>query len=198
MPSVERAGRGQCDFCHKLFRNEGYQISLSRTGSWNRVFHYKYHIKCYGKQTLFRRPQCLHWVISNSELAEVDSVTRQDMLNMYPLVVWPLERRAVLKLPKPMEKLTVKELKLELMKRDVDRPSNKRKKQDLVDLLNEYFGFCSVKEIRSRYVALGYCRRMEGQKYKMNIPEYLKQIVFNYYVIRRDSTACDCEECFWA
>ena len=109
-------------------------------------------------------------------------MTKQDVLNIYPLVVFPRERRAVLRLPKRIEKLTVKELKLELMKRDVERPS---KKKDLVEKLSQFMKSWHVKEIRSEYLAMGYCRRMEGPKYKMNIPEYLKQIVVNYCAFRR-------------
>lgn len=185
MITFQRASRDYCDYCHQSFPKRAYQIYVKRKGSWNRVFHHHYHIKCYGESAQRSRYQCLHDLISDDRLAKVDDVTRRDILSVYPMVLWPLERRAVVKLPKAIEKLTVKELKLELVKRDVARPSNKRKKQDLVDLLNEFFGLGYVKEFRTRYTAMGYCRRMEGQQYRMNIPEYLKQIVVNYCAFRR-------------
>lgn len=182
MPSFRMASSDTtCHYCYKSFCKGAYQISVSRSDLWHRGVYHMYHIKCYAEAEDVRRPQRLCQLISDKRLDELDDVTRQDVLNIYPNVVWPWERRAVLKLSKPIEKLTVKELKLELMKRDLARPSRRNKKKDLVDILSRFIEQCSVKEIRSRYSVLGYCRRMEGRKYKMNVPEYLKQIVVTYY-----------------
>lgn len=206
MVFLERAkldGRVKCRGCKKKFKFNQYLINNTHLRRAQGSPYW--HIKCYGKFT--QRVQCLRNVTfpdfcypprntnrnrnnintpddhrDDPDISKLDDPrTIRDIMRLFPDVV-PWKERPFLILPKDIDAMTVKELKLELAKRDCARGGRgRRKKEDLSDALKRHLDQVDLRQRRSNIVAIGYCRRMEGKEHKLNIPIYLKQIVVDYF-----------------
>ena len=186
-------GKRLCDECGCDFQNARYYIPHSGSRFSNQSEKW-YHIICYCQsRKVKRRPQCTYQLkyakrgstnshgysfVRTDDFPSLDEQTKSVLYQyLFPFVVLPPGRRPLLTLPKDIDEMTEGELRVELKKRDLYR---REKKWELVAMLKEYFCDRAVRSIRSKHVAMGYCRRMEGLRYKMNIPIYLKQIVIDY------------------
>lgn len=182
MPSLEaitdqRASRALCLECRKRFeRSDEFWINHRQPLYFSP---HRYHIECYAKSKV--KCQCLRQLISPLDFEKLSFDTKQRILAIFPEFV-PWQQRPFLNLATPIDQMTMKELGLELRKRDQPRNG---KKDNLAITLMQYEDDDFVRKSRSVYVVIGYCRRMEGQKHKMNIPIYLKQIVVDYFGMRK-------------
>ena len=181
MPSVWKVkdSNQRCCGCHNRIEHGSYRIEVTRSAYMRSVYH-NYHIECYGVSDNTLPPHQLCHLISVPRFNELDQKSRTEMLRfVYPKVVAP-EQRPNLPLSKPISEMKMKELKAELQKRDLRRIG---KKQELADRLRHYMNTEaeSARKMQSENLAVGYCRRMEGTKHKMNIPIYLKMIVVDYF-----------------
>ena len=194
MPWLEKATdrRASCRGCKKRFEPGDYRIKVTRSGYMRSVYH-RYHITCYSKESSVRPPQCLRGLIGFDTFKELDLEIQQQLMSMYPGIV-PHKDRACLSLPKSIDQMTVKQLKTELIKRDLPR---KGKKQDLAGTLMEYEDNSTLRTVRSKHLAIGYCRKMEDKKHKMNIPIYLKQIVVDYFGVGIEPKYCKEDQPWW-
>ena len=183
MPRIDRGGRENksCAGCVENIQDEDYYIAVQcgsgkRRGVWVQ-FYDNYHIKCYAKSENTRK------LVVTYDLTYYESYTDKDPelkrildATLFPNVI-DEKKRAKLKLPKPIDKLTVKQLKLELLKRDRKPSGNKEK---LIKQLKDCINMIECRENRSNKLSIGYCRQMT-MKYKLNMPRYLKAIVQQYY-----------------
>ena len=161
----------RCAWCQKSFELDRYQIQVTR---WCR----NYHISCYGESDSIRAPHRLSELIDDYSLSNLDEQTRAEIIHhVFPGVIFP-EQRPYLSVSKPLSKMKKKELETELLKRDLLRIG---KKQEMIDRLEHYLDTQSARKMKSELLVVGHCRRMEGKRYKMNIPIYLKQIVVDFF-----------------
>lgn len=141
-----------------------------------------YHLQCYMGGAVARR------VSTTSEVAGWNRCSKPDEVCkiLFPHLVKD-ELRAKLKLTKDIDKMNGRELRLELLKRDLESCGSKAK---LTRRLREYLNCapstCTMRQSRfearqqlSEMMAIGFCRRAE-KRYGINMPLYLKQIVNKY------------------
>jgi len=109
---------------------------------------------------------------------------------LFPNVV-EKPKRFQLNLVKNINDLTEKELELELQKRGIyysewplDEEPDDNGEDDFNLRLNRLKKFASNDLIKEKnlHLVFGYCRNRE-KKHLLNVPDYLKRIVFNYFPV---------------
>ena len=180
MVKVERLSKHTswdiCVKCRQSLKSVSYCLRTTRT-CWRTDYHSRYHIQCYATSNCVKRPQCSAG-IEGLETLEDEEAKREIYQCLYPMLVVDLQQRISLSLPMSIDKMKIKDLKLELSKRDLQRTGNK---QVLIDRLQKWLEKQSSYKSRSNKLVVGFCREMEGSKHKMTIPIYLKHIVLDYH-----------------
>ena len=188
-----------CPHCSQNFANARYCIRVNCLNRFGEGW-YRYHIKCYGRSKYGMRLRYTRdlipcttkgnshsdWNIDSfrlrsfgrtNDFPSVDEETKQELYRyLFPWVALP-EQRPLLTLHKPIDEMTIHELRQESKKRDLSRHGEK---SELVQQLREYLGRREVRTARAKYMVRGYCRSIPGAKNKVNIPVYLRQIVVDY------------------
>ena len=182
---VKTFGDVKCYECWRKCKQGGYCIEVTSSELMIKPVRHHYHIKCYGESHSTQPPHRLCQLLGEYGFNRIDPKCRTEIIrHVYPGVMLP-EHRMYLSLSKPINKMTVKELKSELQKRDLCRFGNK---ETMTNTLQEYMDDLSVRKIKSKIVSMGYCRKMEGLKHKMSIPLSLKKIIVDYFGI----AVCPC------
>ena len=187
-----------CFICKKLIDgsiDDGYYIKINRKKiiylDGMEKEYYEYHIECYAKCAKVRKPVITDGLIGYRLIRFDSEIKSKINACLFPNLVDD-EDLPYLKLSKNINDMKVKELKLELKKRDFDFTGNKadyiRALRRIMNCDEEYVEnyrypwakMKAVRKIESEKLSIGYCRESE-KKYKLNIPIYLKQIVDKYY-----------------
>ena len=174
MPYIEVSGtnRAGCRKCHNKILKQTYRVGVAVGGYGFSNTHY-YHLHCYPKASGIRHPAI------SSELSGYSRLPKEDK-RKFRKAIWPnlvnAKNKPRIKLKKEFNKMTVKDLKYELERRDLKRNG---RKQELKDRLEKFLNSKECKECNSLLV-FGYCKESETD-YKLTIPVYLQQIVEKYY-----------------
>ena len=158
--------------CSKKILKGTYRIGISHSYYGHSSMHW-YHIKCYPKADGVKFPALTSGFYGYRDLPKKEKRALRK-------AVWPNQvsdkQKPRIKLLKELNKMTVKDLKLELERRDLKRNG---RKQELKDRLEEYL---QQKQCRKVYelLVIGYCSKRE-KKYGLIMPLYLMQIVNSYF-----------------
>eukprot|EP01084_Bolivina_argentea_P012857 24077_1 len=179
MPSIERSpnNRAGCRNCHQKILKDTYRIGVSVSSYRHTTTHWYhsncYHSNCYPKSSGVRPPSVSGDLFGYKKLPESEKRILRKAL-------WPNQasdkNKPRLKLLKEFNKMTVKDLKLELERRDLRRNG---KKQQLKDRLEKYLNNNKCKKANEKLV-FGYCKTKET-KHNIIVPMYLQQIVHKYF-----------------
>ena len=174
----------KCHFCGGTFVSSSFHIRVTRRRGYNAKYVHSdyFHIECFSNAKVRPPKRCClrspHSKLNFDECSLIDDDTRSLIYqHVFPGVI-PKTQRPFLPYPENMEKMSIRDLKLELKKRDVNRDG---KKAHLVRRLSEYLNSEEVRDALAKPLVLGYCRRMERGGYKMNIPVYIKHLVVEYF-----------------
>ena len=187
-----------CNSCKK--RNTGkYDYYITR---YEYPLNKCYHVKCYHVECYPRSYNWIHYRIPSSP-AEIRGLNvsferrrkgKYDKLLKLCETLWPnqvpKEERAKLLLPKKINEMSKKELRIELEKRAIVQhfkglswhysKDEDDIKEKAIKRLTEYL--INNEDCKNRYnlLVIGYCKENEDAN-KINFPPYLKRIVLRYY-----------------
>ena len=172
-----------CARCNEEMQWEGlYAFYLKDRRQLQELY---YHPKCYLKSKYWNT---YHLPLTSASLSGLYDLPKQDQTNIMKLL-WPnqlpITIRAKAKLPKFMDEMSIKELRLEVEKRDINQHRMNRKwndeqiKQELRARLEQYLNNGECKKV-NRKMVFGYCKEIQRQN-DLNIPIYLQQIVLKYF-----------------
>ena len=143
----------------------------------------RYHVPCYAKAKKVRKPSITSDLSNYGNLSlkykyfhrNVDRYLFPNLVNTKDI--------PKLKLSKKIDDMKMKELKLELQKRDL-RPNGKKAvlAERLRIFMNHTKRMQRQNKKNSEMLAIGYCAEITN-KYSLIMPVYLKQIVEKYYGI---------------
>ena len=177
-------GRAGCRAaCHNPIEKDELRIWVDAvmdnevTGEKKDIKKY-YHADCFSKCDWTKKK-----IKSAGQFQGLNEITEEDrkwILKRYfkHRVDHENNKAGLLSLKKEFSKLNVKELLIEFQKRDLVSP-DWRKKKVLQDRLQEYL----EKDCAKWYdlLVIGYCREIEREIMKCNVPIYLFNIVKTYY-----------------
>eukprot|EP01084_Bolivina_argentea_P230030 388076_1 len=174
MPYVELSPNNvaNCQFCHQKILKATLRIGIVVWGDYDKYTDW-YHSNCYPKRPRVQIPPCRALLCGYIELPEPER-------RILRKTIWPNqvsdEDKPRIKLLKEFNKMTIKDLKLELERREL---YTKGLKQELKDRLEEYLNNAKCNKANELLV-FGYCKNQE-KKHDFIIPLYLKQIMHQYF-----------------